>query len=82
MKRAGGIASNRGWLWRNTSEAAARYTTLYARAGLSIIATAIGCAVQGLTGAPVTVEVDVANGLPVSTGVNIGAGDSEGSDVR
>jgi hypothetical protein len=25
---------------------------------------AIGCAVQGLTGVPVTVEVDVANGLP------------------
>jgi hypothetical protein len=29
-----------------------------------MVATAINCAVQGLLGVPVTVEADVANGLP------------------
>ena len=34
-----------------------------------MVATAISCAVQGLSGVPVTVEVDVANGLPSPTSV-------------
>jgi hypothetical protein len=33
-----------------------------------MVATAISCAVQGLSGVPVTVEVDVANGLPIFQG--------------
>ena len=37
----------------------------------SMFATAIGCAVQGLNGVPVTVEVDVANGLPSFTIVGL-----------
>jgi magnesium chelatase family protein len=36
-----------------------------------MVATAISCAVQGLSGVPVTVEVDVANGLPAFTIVGL-----------
>ncbi|MGA9114946.1 MAG: magnesium chelatase domain-containing protein [Candidatus Dormiibacterota bacterium] len=36
-----------------------------------MVATAISCAVQGLAGVPVTVEVDVANGLPSFTIVGL-----------
>jgi magnesium chelatase family protein len=36
-----------------------------------MVATAISCAVQGLSGVPVTVEVDVANGLPSFTIVGL-----------
>jgi magnesium chelatase family protein len=36
-----------------------------------MVATAISCAVQGLSGIPVTVEVDVANGLPAFTIVGL-----------
>ena len=36
-----------------------------------MVATDISCAVQGLSGVPVTVEVDVANGLPSFTIVGL-----------
>jgi hypothetical protein len=34
-----------------------------------MVATPISCTVQGLSGVPVTVEADVANGLPSPTSV-------------
>jgi hypothetical protein len=37
-----------------------------------MVATAISCTVQGLSGVPVTVEADVANGLPRYTADLIG----------
>jgi hypothetical protein len=41
-----------------------------------MVATAISCTVQGLSGVPVTVEADVANGLPSPTSVELPIGPS------
>jgi len=60
---------------------AASTSVLWGATLLCVIACAISCATRGLAGVPVTVEADIANGLPIfSTGLLLSAYDNR--DLR